>query len=59
MYKGSDCHGKRLWGEVIYLLKSKQGIVMSLLLPGDGDRRHIKENIFDQISIEYLKTGGG
>ena len=47
------------WGEVTDLPKTKQGIVIVFSLPEDDDRRHIKENIFDQISMENLKTDGG
>ena len=47
------------WGEVTDLPKTKQGIVIALSLPEDDDKRHIKESIFNQISIEILKTDGG
>ena len=44
---------------MIDLPKTKQGIVIALSLPEDDARRHIKDNIFDQISMENLKTDGG
>ena len=47
------------WREVTDLPNTKQGIVIALSLGEDDDRRHIKESIFDQISIEILKTDGG
>ena len=46
------------WGEMTDIPKKKQGIVVALSLPGDH-KRQIKQNVFDQIPLENLKTDDG
>ena len=46
------------WGELTDLPKSKQGIVVALSLPEDDNTR-IREKVFDQISLQDLKTDDG
>ena len=40
------------------VLSSKQGIAIALSLPGD-DETHIRDKVFDQISIDDLKSDDG
>ena len=47
-----------VWGELVDLPKSKQGIVVALYLPED-DETHIRERVFDQIPLQDLKTDDG
>ena len=43
------------WKEITDLAKNKQGIAVALSLPED-DEHQIKDKVFDQISIDYLKS---
>ena len=42
------------WQEVTDICKSKQGIVIALSLP-ENDEFHIKEKVFNQVSLNDLK----
>ena len=46
------------WKEITDLPKNKQGIVVALSLPVD-DEHQIKDKVFDQISLDDLKTDFG
>lgn len=46
------------WAKLTDLPKFKQGIVIVLSLPEDGETR-IRGLIFDEITLENLKTDGG
>ena len=46
------------WKEITDLSSSKQGIAIALSLPED-DETHIRDKVFDQISIDDLKSDDG
>lgn len=46
------------WKEITELSKNKQGIAIALSLPED-DESQIREKVFDQISINDLKSEDG
>lgn len=46
------------WREITELSKKKQGIAVALSLPED-DENQIKDKIFDQISLDELKSENG
>ena len=46
------------WGEVPYLAKAKQGIVVALSLP-EGSGTGIRDKVFDEFSIADLKKDDG
>ena len=46
------------WKEITDLPKNKQGIAVALSLPAD-DEHQIKDEVFDQIPLDDLKTDFG
>ena len=46
------------WREITELKKEKQGIAVALSLPEDDENR-IKDKVFDQISLDDLKSADG
>lgn len=46
------------WREITDLAKSKQGIAIALSLPEDSEQG-IREKVFDELSIDDLKTDTG
>ena len=48
-------HELTAWKEITDLSKDKQGIAIALSLPED-DESQIREKVFDQISVDDLKS---